>query len=199
MSLVIQATGRMTRTHTDLRIRALRIMSDRRFPSGCGLNRAAAVVITAIAAGIAAVGEEGIANFVMLQMFGTKANMGSVRTEPRESQGRLEALLLDGLKGEETEFTEESWRRIREEALLKAKSRKNGSHVLGVRACCGTAGFDRTIHLLAEFARVNVADRFLANAENRFMKLAANLLPYVAKCISCKRTHQFHLRDSESL
>lgn len=70
MSLVIQATGRMTRTHTDLRIRALRIMSDRRFPSGCGLNRAAAVVVTAITAiaavgMVGAIGAVGIADFVM--------------------------------------------------------------------------------------------------------------------------------------
>jgi antitoxin ParD1/3/4 len=44
--------------------------------------------------------------------------------EKRKAAERLEALLLDGLAGEETELTRADWSAIREEALAQVKARK---------------------------------------------------------------------------
>lgn len=44
--------------------------------------------------------------------------------EKRKAEDRLEALLLDGLNGEETELTREDWSAIRKEALAKIGARK---------------------------------------------------------------------------
>jgi antitoxin ParD1/3/4 len=48
--------------------------------------------------------------------------------EKRKAEERLEALLLEGLHGEETELTREDWQTIRQEALTQMKrARKNRS------------------------------------------------------------------------
>ena len=44
--------------------------------------------------------------------------------EKRKAQDRLEALLLEGLEGEETELTREALDAIRKEALTRLKKRK---------------------------------------------------------------------------
>jgi antitoxin ParD1/3/4 len=44
--------------------------------------------------------------------------------EQRKAEGRLEALLLEGLSTEETELTKDDWRAIRQEALAKIEARK---------------------------------------------------------------------------
>lgn len=44
--------------------------------------------------------------------------------ERRKAEERLERLLLEGLKGEETEMTREDWNDIRKEALERLKTRK---------------------------------------------------------------------------
>src|ERR1700682_1055261 len=41
--------------------------------------------------------------------------------EKRKAEERLEALLLEGLRGEETIFTREDWEAIRKEALTQVK------------------------------------------------------------------------------
>jgi antitoxin ParD1/3/4 len=45
--------------------------------------------------------------------------------EKRKAEDRLEALLLDGLRGEETEFTRDDLAAIRRQALAKLESRKS--------------------------------------------------------------------------
>jgi antitoxin ParD1/3/4 len=44
--------------------------------------------------------------------------------EKRKAEGRLEALLLEGLQGKETVLTRDDWNAIRKEALAQVKSRK---------------------------------------------------------------------------
>lgn len=44
--------------------------------------------------------------------------------EKRKAEGRLEALLLEGLQGEETELTREDWAIIRREAQARLAARK---------------------------------------------------------------------------
>jgi antitoxin ParD1/3/4 len=44
--------------------------------------------------------------------------------EKRKAEERLEALLLEGLEGEETELTREDFANIRKEALAELKRRK---------------------------------------------------------------------------
>jgi antitoxin ParD1/3/4 len=43
--------------------------------------------------------------------------------ENRKSEQRLEALLLEGLQGQETELTPADWKNIRGEALAQLKKR----------------------------------------------------------------------------
>lgn len=45
--------------------------------------------------------------------------------EKRKAEERLEALLLEGLQGEETELTRSNWKDIRTEALAQLKARRN--------------------------------------------------------------------------
>lgn len=45
--------------------------------------------------------------------------------EKRKAEDRLEALLLEGLNGEETELTKADWSAIRKEALAKINAKKN--------------------------------------------------------------------------
>lgn len=47
--------------------------------------------------------------------------------EKRKAQERLEALLLEGLDSEETEFTRQDFDEIRKEALARLKNRKQQS------------------------------------------------------------------------
>jgi hypothetical protein len=44
--------------------------------------------------------------------------------EKRKVQEQLEALLLEGLEGEETPMTRADWRAIRQETMAQAKARK---------------------------------------------------------------------------
>ena len=44
--------------------------------------------------------------------------------EKRKAQERLEALLLEGLQGEESPLTQEDWASIRREALARARARQ---------------------------------------------------------------------------
>jgi len=44
--------------------------------------------------------------------------------EKRKAEERLEALLLEGLKGEETALTSDDWKDIRKEALARVKARR---------------------------------------------------------------------------
>lgn len=44
--------------------------------------------------------------------------------EKRKAEERLEALLLEGLKGEETELTREDWTAIRKEARARIAANK---------------------------------------------------------------------------
>ena len=44
--------------------------------------------------------------------------------EKRKAEGQLEALLLEGLRGEKTELTRQAFNDIRREALARLKSRK---------------------------------------------------------------------------
>jgi antitoxin ParD1/3/4 len=46
--------------------------------------------------------------------------------EKRKAQDQLEALLLEGLRGEETPLTRDDWKAIREEAIAQVKARKTG-------------------------------------------------------------------------
>jgi antitoxin ParD1/3/4 len=46
--------------------------------------------------------------------------------EKRKAEERLEALLLEGLQGEETELTSADWKDIRKEALAQVKARRKG-------------------------------------------------------------------------
>lgn len=46
--------------------------------------------------------------------------------EKRKAQEQLEALLLDGLRDDETALTRDEWKAIREEAKAQAKGRKAG-------------------------------------------------------------------------
>ena len=49
-----------------------------------------------------------------------------IRTdEKRKAEEQLEALLLEGMQGEEAAFTREDWQAIRQEALSQVKNRKN--------------------------------------------------------------------------
>ena len=45
--------------------------------------------------------------------------------EKRKAKDQLEALLLEGLKSEETALTPEDWSSIRKEALAKVEARRN--------------------------------------------------------------------------
>ena len=45
--------------------------------------------------------------------------------EKRKAEDRLEALLLDGLQGEETPMTRADWQEIRQQALAQVKARKS--------------------------------------------------------------------------
>ena len=45
--------------------------------------------------------------------------------EKYKMESRLEALLLEGLQGDETELTRTDWKDIRQEALRQVKGRKN--------------------------------------------------------------------------
>lgn len=45
--------------------------------------------------------------------------------EKRKAQERLEALLLEGLQGEETELTRDDWAAIRKEAQTRVALNKN--------------------------------------------------------------------------
>jgi antitoxin ParD1/3/4 len=45
--------------------------------------------------------------------------------EKRKAEDQLEALLLEGLQGEETPMTREDWQAIRQEALAQVKARKS--------------------------------------------------------------------------
>ena len=45
--------------------------------------------------------------------------------EKRKSEEHLEALLLEGLQGEEAVFTREDWQSIRQEALTQVKKARN--------------------------------------------------------------------------
>ncbi len=45
--------------------------------------------------------------------------------EKRKAEDQLEALLLEGMQGEEAAFTREDWQAIRQEALVQVKNRKN--------------------------------------------------------------------------
>jgi antitoxin ParD1/3/4 len=47
--------------------------------------------------------------------------------EKRKGEERLEALLLEGLKGEETELTREDWTAIRKEARARIAAHKKRS------------------------------------------------------------------------
>lgn len=47
--------------------------------------------------------------------------------EKRKAEERLEALLLEGLAGAETELTPADWKAIRKEALAKVEARKKTS------------------------------------------------------------------------
>jgi antitoxin ParD1/3/4 len=47
--------------------------------------------------------------------------------EKRKAEERLEALLLEGLQGDETELTRADWKDIRQEALMQVKGRKSPS------------------------------------------------------------------------
>jgi antitoxin ParD1/3/4 len=47
--------------------------------------------------------------------------------EKRKAEDRLEALLLEGLGGAETELTPADWKAIRKEALAKVEARKKTS------------------------------------------------------------------------
>ena len=49
----------------------------------------------------------------------------SQAAEKHNEQERLEALLLEGLQGEESELTPADWLAIREEARTPAKARNN--------------------------------------------------------------------------
>lgn len=44
--------------------------------------------------------------------------------EKRKAEGRLESLLLEGLRGEEKELTRDDWSAIRREAVAQVKARK---------------------------------------------------------------------------
>jgi antitoxin ParD1/3/4 len=44
--------------------------------------------------------------------------------EKRKAEERLEALLLEGLQGEESELTRADWKDIRHEALMQLRARK---------------------------------------------------------------------------
>jgi antitoxin ParD1/3/4 len=44
--------------------------------------------------------------------------------EKRKTQERLEALLLEGLQGEERELTRDDWARIRDQAIAQVQARK---------------------------------------------------------------------------
>ena len=46
--------------------------------------------------------------------------------EKRKAQDQLEALLLEGLRGDETPLTRDDWKAIREEAIAQVKARKTG-------------------------------------------------------------------------
>ena len=45
--------------------------------------------------------------------------------EKRNAEDQLEALLLEGMQGEENAFSSEDWQAIRQEALVLVKNRKN--------------------------------------------------------------------------
>ena len=45
--------------------------------------------------------------------------------EKRKAEERLESLLLEGLRGAETELTRDDWSAIRQEALAQIKARKH--------------------------------------------------------------------------
>jgi antitoxin ParD1/3/4 len=45
--------------------------------------------------------------------------------EKRKAEDQLEALLLEGLQGDETPMTREDWQAIRQEALAQVKARKS--------------------------------------------------------------------------
>jgi antitoxin ParD1/3/4 len=47
--------------------------------------------------------------------------------EKRKAEEQLEALLLEGLRGEETEFSRADWENIRTRALAQLKARKKKS------------------------------------------------------------------------
>ena len=44
--------------------------------------------------------------------------------EKRKAEQRLETLLLEGLRGEETEMTRDDWSEMRKTALAQLKARK---------------------------------------------------------------------------
>ena len=46
--------------------------------------------------------------------------------EKRKAQDQLEAMLLEGMRGDETALTRDDWKAIREEAVAKVKARKAG-------------------------------------------------------------------------
>ena len=46
--------------------------------------------------------------------------------EKRKAEDQLEAMLLDGLRGEETKLTPDDWSAIRKQALAKIEARKSG-------------------------------------------------------------------------
>lgn len=46
--------------------------------------------------------------------------------EKRKAQDQLEALLLEGLQGDESPLTRDDWTAIRQEAIAQVKARKSG-------------------------------------------------------------------------
>lgn len=52
--------------------------------------------------------------------------------EKRKAEDRLEALLLEGMSGEESELTQDDWKAIRKEALSKLSARKQEKNAKGL-------------------------------------------------------------------
>jgi antitoxin ParD1/3/4 len=48
-----------------------------------------------------------------------------LQDERRKAQGHLEALLVEGIEGEESDFTRQDFEQIRQEAAAELKRRKN--------------------------------------------------------------------------
>ena len=93
--------------------------------------------------------------------------------EKRKAEEQLETLLLEGLQGEEAEFTREDWQAIRQEALAQVKKVRKSPHLMGRVYRRPAARHDLIAHYcyLVENAGEAVADEFLSRVEASFNDL----------------------------